>query len=107
MSYVYANNDFEVGTLLNRSNFENLFPFLYFDLTKQKLDKKWSYKTCVSLRTIWSNCSKLQYLCLSTSRARSRNRTAEWKTVPASINIGEPTVPPMTPSLGYAAYDLI
>ena len=22
----------------NRSNFENLFPFVYFDLTKQKLD---------------------------------------------------------------------
>ena len=38
MSYVYANNDFQGGTLLNRSNFENLFPFVYFDLTKQKLD---------------------------------------------------------------------
>ena len=36
MGYVYANNDFQGGTLLNRSNFENLFPFLYFDLTKQK-----------------------------------------------------------------------
>ena len=40
MSYVYANNDFQGGTLLNRSNFENLFPFVYFDLTKQKLDIK-------------------------------------------------------------------
>ena len=40
MNYVYANNDFQGGTLLNRSNFENLFPFLYFDLTKQKLDLK-------------------------------------------------------------------
>ena len=40
MSYVFANNDFQGGTLLNRSNFENIFPFVYFDLTKQKLDIK-------------------------------------------------------------------
>ena len=40
MGYVYANNDFQGGTLLNRSNFESLFPFVYFDLTKQKLDIK-------------------------------------------------------------------
>ena len=40
MSYVYANNDFPGGTLLNRSNFESLFPFVYFDLTKQKMDIK-------------------------------------------------------------------
>ena len=40
MSYVYVNNDFQGGTLLNRRNFENLFPFVYFDLTKQKMDIK-------------------------------------------------------------------
>ena len=40
MGYVYANNDFQGGTLLNRSNFENLFPFVYFDITKQKMDLK-------------------------------------------------------------------
>ena len=40
MSYVFANNDFQGGTLLNRENFENIFPFVYFDLTKQKLDIK-------------------------------------------------------------------
>ena len=40
MSYVFANNDFHGGTLLNRQNFENIFPFVYFDLTKQKLDIK-------------------------------------------------------------------
>ena len=40
MSYVYANNDYQGGTLLNRSNFESLFPFVYFDLTKQKMDIK-------------------------------------------------------------------
>ena len=40
MSYVFANNDFQGGTLLNRQNFENIFPFVYFDLTKQKIDIK-------------------------------------------------------------------
>ena len=40
MSYVYANNDFQGGTLLNRTKFESLFPFVYFDLTKQKMDIK-------------------------------------------------------------------
>ena len=40
MSYVYANNDFQGGTLLNRQNFQKIFPFVYFDLTKQKLDIK-------------------------------------------------------------------
>ena len=40
MSYVYANNDFQGGTLLNRQNFENIFPFVYFNLTKQKMDIK-------------------------------------------------------------------
>ena len=40
MGYVYAQNDFQGGTLLNRSNFETLFPFVYFDLTKQKMDIK-------------------------------------------------------------------
>ena len=40
MGYVYANNDFQGGTLLNRSNFESLFQFVYFDLTKQKMDIK-------------------------------------------------------------------
>ena len=40
MSYIYANNDYQGGTLLNRSNFESLFPFVYFDLTKQKMDIK-------------------------------------------------------------------
>ena len=40
LSYVHANNDYQGGTLLNRSNFENLFPFVYFDLTKQKMDIK-------------------------------------------------------------------
>ena len=31
MSYVYANNDYQGGTLLNTSNFNTLFRFVYFD----------------------------------------------------------------------------
>ena len=31
MSYVYANNDYQGGTLLKISNFKSLFPFVYFD----------------------------------------------------------------------------
>ena len=38
MKYVNANNDLQGGTLLDISNFKNLFPFIYFDLTKQKTD---------------------------------------------------------------------
>ena len=40
MKCVNANNDLQGGTLLNISNFKNLFPFIYFDLTKQKTDIK-------------------------------------------------------------------
>ena len=40
MKYVNANNDFQGGTLRNISNFRNLYPFIYFDLTKQKTDIK-------------------------------------------------------------------
>ena len=36
MKYVNANNDLQGGTLLDISNFKNLYPFIYFDLTKQK-----------------------------------------------------------------------
>ena len=40
MKYVNANNDHQGGTLLNISNHKTLFPFIYFDLTKQKMDIK-------------------------------------------------------------------
>ena len=50
MKYVNANNDLQGGTLLNIQNYKNLFPFIYFDLTKQKADikdgnTKLTYKT--------------------------------------------------------------
>ena len=38
LKYVHKNNG--EGSLLNKSNFSTLFPFLYFDLTKQKMDIK-------------------------------------------------------------------
>ena len=40
MKYVNANNDLQGGTLLTISNYKSLFPFVYFDLTKQKMDIK-------------------------------------------------------------------
>ena len=40
MKYVNANNDLQGGTLLNISNFKDLYPFIYFDLTKQRTDLK-------------------------------------------------------------------
>ena len=40
MKYVNVNNDLQGGTLLNIPNFKNLYPFVYFDLTKQRTDLK-------------------------------------------------------------------
>ena len=40
LSRAYKNNEYSEGSLLNKSNFSTLFPFLYFDLTKQKMDIK-------------------------------------------------------------------
>ena len=40
LKYVHKINECDEGSLLNISNFQTLFPFLYFDLTKQKTDIK-------------------------------------------------------------------
>ena len=40
LKYVHANNEWREGTLLNRTNFGSIFPFIYFELTKQKMDIK-------------------------------------------------------------------
>ena len=40
MKYVNANNDLQGGTLLDISNFKNLYPFVCFDLIKQRTDLK-------------------------------------------------------------------
>ena len=50
MKYVNVNDDLQSGTLLNISNYKSLYPFIYFDLTKQKNGyKRWCYKTSFSL----------------------------------------------------------
>ena len=40
LKYVHANSDYAGDTLINRSNFGSIFPFIYFDLTKQPADIK-------------------------------------------------------------------
>ena len=40
LKYVHKNDEYGEGSLLNKSNFGTLFPFLYFDLTKQEMDIK-------------------------------------------------------------------
>ena len=40
LKYVHKNSEFSEGSLLNLSNFQLLFPLIYFDLTKQKEDVK-------------------------------------------------------------------
>ena len=40
LRYVHANSEYAHYTLLNRSNFATIFPFIYFDLTKQPMDVK-------------------------------------------------------------------
>ena len=66
MSYVYANNDFQGGRLLNRTNFGNIFPFVYFDVAKQKMDIKDG--VTASLRTTRYHTTGLQNLRSCASR---------------------------------------
>ena len=40
LKYVHANSDHAGDTLINRLNFGSIFPFIYFDLTKQPIDIK-------------------------------------------------------------------
>ena len=40
LKYVHDINDFNGGTLLNRANFGDIFPFIYFNLENQKQDIK-------------------------------------------------------------------
>ena len=40
LKYVHKNSEYSEGSLINISNFQALFPFVYFDLTKQKMDIK-------------------------------------------------------------------
>ena len=40
LKYVHANSDYAGDTLINRSTFSNVYPIVYFDLTKQPTDIK-------------------------------------------------------------------
>ena len=40
MEYVHANNDFQGGTILDMASYKKVYPIIYFDLTKQKMDIK-------------------------------------------------------------------
>ena len=40
LNYVHKGNEYGKESLLNRVNFSTLFPFSYFDSTKQKMDIK-------------------------------------------------------------------
>ena len=40
LEYVHANNDFQGGTILDMTSYKKVYPIIYFDLTKQKLDIK-------------------------------------------------------------------
>ena len=40
LKYVTKGNEYSEGSLHNRANFSTLFPLIYFDLTKQKMDIK-------------------------------------------------------------------
>ena len=61
MKYVNANNDLQGGTLLNISNFKTLYPFIYFDLTKQKTDIK-DGVTKLSLHYELSDTTTMNYI---------------------------------------------
>ena len=38
LEYVHANNDFQGGTILDMASYKKVYPIIYFDLTKQKMD---------------------------------------------------------------------
>ena len=60
MKYVNANNDLQGGTLLNISNFRNLYPFIYFDLTKQRTDLR-DGNTKLSFHYTLSETTEIEY----------------------------------------------
>ena len=40
LDYVHANNDFQGGTIVDITTYKKVYPIIYFDLTKQKMDIK-------------------------------------------------------------------
>ena len=65
LKYVHANSDHAGDTLISRSNFGSIFPFIYFDLTKQPTDiKGWYDQADFQIYTKW--CYKCNILGLCT-----------------------------------------
>ena len=60
LKYVHKNNEYGEGTLLRRGNFSSIFPFIYFDLTNQKLDIK-DGTTKLQFRYELSNTTTIAY----------------------------------------------
>ena len=86
MSYVYANNGYQGGTLLNIGNFKTLFSFVYFDLTKQKMDIK-DGVTQLAFHYELSDNTPQDYniYALVLHEKNRRNFTTRWKTIAASL----------------------
>ena len=42
LKYVHKNNEYGEGTMLKRSNFSTIFPFLYFDLKTKTRHQRWN-----------------------------------------------------------------
>ena len=40
LEYIHANNDFQSTTILDMDSYKKVYPIIYFDLTKQKMDIK-------------------------------------------------------------------
>ena len=64
LKYVHVNNEYATDTLLNRSNFGTIFPFIYFDLTKQPLDIR-DGMTSLTLSTTLSAAATNDYVIYS------------------------------------------
>ena len=68
LKYVHKNNEYGEGSLLNKSDFSTPFPFLYFDLTKQKMDVKdgttklkFKYELSGTTATAYPTCALTLY----------------------------------------------
>ena len=53
LKYVHANSDYAGDTLISRSNFGSIFPFIYFDLTKQPRYQRWYDQADFQIYTKW------------------------------------------------------
>ena len=77
MIHVNAKNDLQGGTLLNISNYKELFPFIYFDLTKQKMDIKDGVTKLTfhyELSTVTDEIMLFTVLCSMKKKQKKKNK---------------------------------